>query len=244
MPVAERSAEVVRYVTSLAGELGPGAALPGKREIAVTCGVSRMTVRHALDDLAARRLIERRHGAGTFVRRPSAAQPLTATSFREDMARRGFVASSLLLSSTTTVADTALASQLEMAGGERVLVVRRLRLADGAPMALEILHVPAARVPGLSGDDLAGDASFYEVLRTRYGRRVTTGRQTVAPVVLSAPDARRLDVAAGVPALRFERISRDQDGEVVELVDALYRGDRYLIEIDIQPPHAPPGAAQ
>jgi GntR family transcriptional regulator len=234
--IAERSAEVVRYVTSLADRLGPGAALPGERELAATCGVSRMTVRHALDDLAHRRVVERRHGAGTFVRRPSAAQPLSATSFHEDMARRGYVGSSRLLSSTTAVADTVLAAQLEMPGGEGVLVVRRLRLADDEPMALETLHVPAARVPGLTGADLAGDASYYGVLRERYGRRVTTGRQTVAPAVLGADDAALLGVTAGAPALRFVRVSRDQDGQVVELVDALYRGDRYLIEIDIQPP--------
>ena len=123
-----------------------------------------------------------------------------------------------------------------MPGGERVLVVRRLRLADGEPMALETLHVPAARVPGLVGADLDGDASYYEVLRERFGREVATGRQTVAPVVLATDDARLLATAPGAPALRFERVSRDQHGDVVELVHALYRGDRYLIEIDIRPP--------
>lgn len=236
VPVAERSGEVVRFVSDLAGRLGPGAALPGERELAATCGVSRMTVRRALDELETRRLVERRHGAGTFVRVPAAAQPLTATSFREDMLRRGLEPSSRLLDARTTVADTALAARLEMPGGEAVLVVRRLRLADAEPMALETLHVPAARVPGLVGADLDGDASWYALLRERFGRRVTSGRQTVAPVVLTAGDAARLGTEPGAPALRFVRVSRDQDGEVVELVHALYRGDRYLIELDIRPP--------
>ena len=236
VPVAERSGEVVRYVRDLAHRLGPGAALPGERELATTCGVSRMTVRRALDELEDRRLVERRHGAGTFVRRPAAAQPLTATSFREDMARRGFTPSSRLLDARTTVADAGLAARLETPVGEPVLVVRRLRLADDEPMALETLHVPSARVPDLDGADLAGDASYYALLRERYGRRVTTGRQTVSPVVLAAADADLLGAATGAPALRFLRLSRDQAGEVVELVDALYRGDRYLIELDLRPP--------
>lgn len=236
MPAAERSGEVVRFVHDLADRLGPGAALPGERELATTCGVSRMTVRRALDELEARRLVERRHGAGTFVRRPAAAQPLTATSFREDMTRRGLTPSSRLLDARTTAADPALATPLEIPAGDEVLVVRRLRLADDEPMALETLHVPAARVPGLTGADLDGDASWYALLRERFDRRVTTGRQTVAPVVLTADDATLLGAEVGAPALRFVQVSRDQHGEVVELVHALYRGDRYLIELDIRPP--------
>ena len=55
----------------LAERLGPGALLPGERDLARTCGVSRMTVRRALDELEDRRIVERRHGAGTFVRRPT-----------------------------------------------------------------------------------------------------------------------------------------------------------------------------
>ena len=79
-----------------------------------------------------------------------------------------------------------------------MLVVRRLRLADGEPMALEDLHVPGERAPGLHGDDLDGDVSFYRLLRERYGRHVRNGRQTVAPRPAAA-DAELLDVAAGAP---------------------------------------------
>ncbi len=220
----------------LAERLGPGAVLPGERDLARTCGVSRMTVRRALEELEERRIVERRHGAGTFVRRPTLAQPLTATSFHEDMRRRGYAPSSRLVGTGTEAADARLAEQLEIAVGDPVLVVRRLRLADGEPMALEDLHVPGERAPGLHGDDLDGDVSFYRLLRERYGRQVRSGHQTVAPAVLRADDARLLDVASGAAALRFVRVSRDQHGDVVELVDALYRGDRYLIEVDLKPP--------
>lgn len=223
------------YVRELAEQLGPGAMLPGERELASSCGVSRMTVRRALDELEARRIVERRHGAGTFVRRPAAAQPLMATSFHEDMRRRGLRASSRLVGDTTEYATVDLASRLEIAEGDPVLVIRRLRLADDEPIALETLHVPADRVPGLVGADLAA-GSYYAVLRERYGRRVASGRQSVAPVVVEADDAGLLGIAPGTAAFRFLRISRDHQGEVVELVDALYRADRYLIEIDILPP--------
>jgi GntR family transcriptional regulator len=194
-----------------------------------------MTVRRALDELEARRVVERRHGAGTFVRRPSAAQPLMATSFHEDMRRRGYEPSSRLVSSDTVAADPDLAARLEIAAGGPVLVVRRLRLADAEPIALESLHVPVERTPGLTGADLA-DGSYYALLRERFDRRVASGRQTVAPVVPSAADADLLGVPAGAAAFRFLRVSRDHRGEIVEHVDALYRGDRYLIEVDIVPP--------
>jgi GntR family transcriptional regulator len=223
-------------VAALCADLGPGAMLPGERELSGRFGVSRATVRKALEELMARRVVERRHGAGTFVRRPAVAQPLMATSFGDDMRRRGLTPSSRLLWSDTVVADTELAGQLEMSGGEPVLRVCRVRLADDEPMTLETLHVPAARVPGLRGDDLAGSVSYYDVLVQRFDRRIRTGTQSVAPVVLGREEARLLGVTPGAAALRFVRTSRDQHGEVVERVESFARGDRYLIEMDIMPP--------
>jgi GntR family transcriptional regulator len=233
---ARRSTEVSARVAALCAELGPGAMLPGERELSGRFGVSRATVRKALEELMARRVVERRHGAGTFVRRPAVAQPLMATSFGDDMRRRGLEPSSRLLWWDTVVADTELAGRLEMAGGESVLRVCRVRLADGEPMTLETLHAPAARVPGLVGEDLEGAASYYDILATRFGRRIRTGTQSVAPVVLGDTEADLLGVAPGAAALRFVRTSRDQHGEVVERVESLARGDRYLIEMDIMPP--------
>lgn len=194
-----------------------------------------MTVRRALEELEARRIVVRRHGAGTFVRRPAVAQPLMATSFHEDMTRRGYRPSSQLVDDVTKQADAELAERLEIGEGDPVLVVRRLRRADDEPIALETLHVPAARTPGLSAADLAS-GSFYVLLRERFGRRVASGRQTVAPVVPSDADAALLEIASGTAAFRFVRVSRDHHGDVVELVDAIYRADRYLIEIDLLPP--------
>lgn len=106
-------------------------------------------------------------------------------------------------------------------------------------MTLETLHVPTARVPGLTGDDLDGDASYYDVLAKRYDRHLTAGRQSVVPVVLTGVDAQLLAVPPGSPALRFVRTSRDDRGDVVERVESFARGDRYLIEVDILPPGGP-----
>jgi GntR family transcriptional regulator len=197
-----------------------------------------MTLRRALDDLARRGLVERRHGAGTFVARPKVAQPLTATSFTEDMLRRGLKPTSKTLESATVAADPALAVRLEVPAGAPVLRARRVRLADDEPMAIEVLHVPDAVAPGLVAATLDNE-SFYAVLADRYGHRVASGVQTVEPVVTGRDDGLVLGVPTGSPALLMQRVSRDERGTVVEYVRAVYRGDRYRIEVQLTPPRLP-----
>jgi GntR family transcriptional regulator len=242
----------VVYTSSVAAKVGavhdrlaelllarrPGDALPGERQLAEECGVSRMTLRRALDDLARRGLVERRHGAGTFVARPRVAQPLTATSFTEDMLRRGLKPSSRTVQSGTVAADAALAGRLEVPVGAPVLRARRVRLADDEPMAIEVLHVPDAVAPGLVAASLDNE-SFYAVLAGRYGHRVAAGVQTVEPVVTTRDDSAVLGVLSGSPALLMRRVSRDESGTVVEYVRAVYRGDRYRIEVRLTPPRLP-----
>lgn len=216
--------------------LAPGDVLAPERTLAERHGVSRMTLRRAVEGLVARGLVERRHGTGTFVSAPRIAQPLTATSFTEDMRRRGLVPSSRVVAADSLAADAVLAERLGVAVADPVLRVTRLRLADGEPMAIETLHVAEALVPGLGGSDLDGAVSYYEILATRFGHRVARGTQAVEPVIVAPEEAAHLGVAAGAPALQFERVSRDQAGVVVEYVRSVYRGDRYRIQVDLTPP--------
>lgn len=228
--VPTRAEDVERHVLELVAALGPGAPLPAERDLAQACGVSRVTVRHALDTLDRRRIVERRHGAGTFVRRPAAAQPLLATSFHDDMRRRGLTPSSRVLDERVLPADDTLVARLRIAPGDPVLLLRRLRLADGEPMALETLHVPLGRVPGLTPTDV--DDGFYAALRKR-GVDVVAGTQSAAPVVLPGVEATLLGVPPGSAAWHFVRISRTRHYEIVEYRDSLFRADRYLVETEV-----------
>jgi GntR family transcriptional regulator len=234
-----RTAHVEATVERLCRELGPGALLPGERDLAQQCGVSRSTVRLALARLTSRRVVERRHGAGTYARRTAPAQPLDALSFHDDMVRRGLRPSSRVLWCDEIAADDDLAGHLEVPPGDPVRRFARLRLADGEPMASELLHVPARLVPGLRGADLDGGASWYALLESRYRRRVVEGVQTVAPVLVEGDDAVLLGIPPGRAGWRFLRTSRDEHGTVVERVDALVRGDRYLVEVEITRPRRP-----
>src|SRR6476646_5157066 len=97
----------------------------------------------------------------------------------------------------------------------RDVLVRRLRLADGEPMALETLHVPAALVPGLSREALE-NASFYELLEKEYGVVIESGVQSIEPTVTNEEESELLGVPLHSPAFLFERTSRTVTGETVE----------------------------
>lgn len=215
--------------------MAPGEPLPAERVLARELGVARMTLRRAVDALVADARLLRRQGSGTFVAPSKVAQRLSATSFSQDMRARGLRPGSRTLSAVQSPAGVVVASLLRIPPTSPVLHVRRLRLADDVPMALEDLHVPCELVPGLTGEDLEG-RSFYELLHERYGHHVVAGTQTAEPTLTTPEDAAVLGVAPGAPSFLFERTSRLADGRVAEFVRSVYRGDRYRIVVDIYPP--------
>lgn len=223
-----------QLVTRLAS-MEPGQLLPAERELAAELGVARMTLRKALAQLVADSLLFRRQGSGTFVACPKVAQRLTATSFSADMRARGLRPGARTLSAAMSPAGMAVGACLRIQPTASILRIRRLRLADGIPMALEELHVPGDVVPGLSGEDLV-DRSFYALLWQRYGLTLAGGTQTIEPTLTSAEDAALLEVAPGAPAFLFERTMTASTGRVVEFVRSVYRGDRYRIVVDLFPP--------
>jgi GntR family transcriptional regulator len=118
-----------------------------------------------------------------------------------------------------------------------------LRLADGEPMALETLHVPADRVPGLSREALE-DASFYELLEKTYGVVIESGMQSIEPTVTNEEESELLGVPLHSPAFLFERTSGTAEGETVEFVRSLYRGDRYRLVAELSQRRDRPVALQ
>lgn len=223
-----------RQVLDLIERLGVGTAIPSERQLSADFGVSRLTVRAALDDLAREGYLVRRRGSGTYVQQPKISQELTITSFSDDMRRRGMVPGSRTLSMTTILAGAQLGRFLQVSPSERILVIKRLRLADGETMAIETLHLPEALVPGLSAKDLTG--SFYALLHDRYGIHIATGTQAIEPTVTDEEESEALGVPLHSPAFLFERTSADQHDRTVEFVHSVYRGDRYRIVTELRRP--------
>ena len=226
-------------VFGLIEHLGIGSAIPSERQLSSDLGVSRLTVRAALDQLVREGYLVRRRGAGTFVREPKIAQEVTMTSFSEDMRQRGMRPGSRTLSLETTLAGAYLGRCLHVSPSERVVVAKRLRLADDESMAIETLHVPDAIVPGLTRRDF-DDASFYDLLTNRYGVEIAGGMQTIEPTVTNEEESEALDVPLHSPAFQFERTTRATDGRIVEFVRSIYRGDRYRLVSELRRDRAAP----
>ncbi len=218
----------------LIATLSPGEPLPVERDLARECGVARMMLRRSVDAMVSDTKLIRRQGSGMFVATPKVAQRFTATSFSADIRSRGLTPGSRTLFAQQAPAGVMLSTLLEVPPHASVLHVRRLRLADDVPMALEDLHVPCDVAPGLTGADLEM-ASFYELLAGRWGSPIASGTQTVEPCLTSAEEATELGVGPGVPAFLFERTSRTAGGRVAEFVRSIYRGDRYRIVVDVFP---------
>ena len=219
-------------VIELIEGLRVGEAIPSERRLSQELGVSRLTLRAALDDLVREGYLVRRHGSGTFVSEPKIAQQLTLTSFSEDMRRRGMVPDSRTVGLENVHAGPQVARALNISPSERVFRIRRLRLADGAPMALETLHVPVSLVPGLTAAQLE-HASWYELLEQRYGVVIASGLQTIEPTVTNDEESELLAVPLHSPAFLFERTSQTREGRTVEFVRSIYRGDRYRLVAEL-----------
>ncbi len=230
-PRVTKQSHTRQQVLDLIESLGVGTAIPSERQLSADLGVSRLTLRAALDDLAREGYLIRRRGSGTYVQQPKIAQELTITSFSDDMRRRGMTPASRTLSMTTTHAGPRLGRFLNVSPSEQIVVVKRLRLADGETMAIETLHIPEALVPGLTPKGLTG--SFYELLRDRYGVTIAGGTQAIEPTVTNDEESEALGVPLHSPAFLFERTSRDEAGRTVEFVRSVYRGDRYRIVTEL-----------
>jgi GntR family transcriptional regulator len=236
-PRVTKQSETRRQVLDLIERLGIGSAIPSERQLSADLGVSRLTVRAALDDLAREGHLVRRRGSGTFVQQPKIAQELTMTSFSEDMRRRGMAPASRTLSIANELAGARLGRALQVSPAEKVLVIKRLRLADGETMAIETLHLPERLVPGLEPKDL-DNGSFYDLLSNRYGINIAEGTQAIEPTVTDEEESAALGVPLHSPAFLFERTSRDAEGRTFEFVQSVYRGDRYRIVTELSRPRA------
>jgi GntR family transcriptional regulator len=210
--------------------LKPGDPLPSERELAERYGVARMTVRAEITRLAAEGMVARVQGRGTFVAEARVAQAATLSSFTEDMRARGLTAGSQVLGQGTEPADDLVAGRLGIEPGALVVRVRRVRTADGEPMALEEAFLAAERFGALAEEDLDG-RSLFTVLEERFGARFPSADQQVVAVEIVGEDANLLRVAPGRAGLKFHTILLDADERPLAYAWSLFRGDRYEIRL-------------
>jgi GntR family transcriptional regulator len=197
-------------------------ALPPERDLAGEFGVSRITVRKALDALVSEGLLTRRQGAGTFVAARVEKSFSKLSSFTEDMISRGRHPESVWLSRSAGAVTPEESLTLGLSPGALVYRFNRIRYADGSPMALEYSTVPGFSLPS----EIAVEESLYEAL-DKHGSRPVRALQRLRAVLFTAERARLLSVADGSPGLLIERRGFLRDGRPVEFTQSYYRGDAY-----------------
>jgi GntR family transcriptional regulator len=216
-----------------AGRWEPEARLPTEDDLASRFGVSKITVRQALRELAGEGFIRREQGRGTFVERRRLQQgPRELTSFTDEMRSHGLVPASRVLEQGAVPAPPAVAGALGLAPDARVFRLRRLRLANREPMGVQTAFIPLDLAPGIAKVKFAG-ASLYDVLQSRFGLYPATARETYCVALLSRDVAALLGVSARSPAMTAERVTFLGDGRPLEYVQSIMRGDRYTVAIDL-----------
>jgi len=217
----------------LGGTAGYGTKLPNENELAELHGVSRVTVRRALGELARERLIERRRSAGTrVIYRPSPA-PMTAdiSGVLANLADMGRRTALKLLSFDYVPAEGVVAQALGVASDQLLQRSVRVRSVDGVPFSYLTTHVPESVSVTFNRQDLAS-RPLLELLE-RAGVKLEHARQRITAGLATPNVAEALDVRTGSPLIELVRVVHDQAGRGVEHLHALYRPDRYAFEIDL-----------
>lgn len=222
--------------------LAPGSPIPSERSLQQNFGVSRATVRRAVEQLITDGLLTRVPAKGTYVAQPRLDSRLHLASFSQDMRRRGHVPSTVLLEVARRDATGTVAEALKLRPDQEVWQIRRIRLADDEPVAVEEGWYPVSLLPDLDREDLGG--SLYRVLAERYGYVIDAAEQTVWGEISDARTSAHLGAETPVPLLVFRRISHAA-GVPVEHVVSRYRGDRYEVHMslhagEVPADHGPP----
>jgi GntR family transcriptional regulator len=217
-----------------AGHWASDQQLPNESKLAELFGVSKITVRQALQELADLGYIRREQGRGTFVSKPKFGQgPRELMSFTEEMSRHRLAASSRVLEKSVTEADLAVAEHLQLRLHAPVLVLKRLRLADGEPMGIQTAHIPLDLVPGLTHENFES-VSLYDLLQARYGVHAARSHEQYFAMSADAESAVLLGIAAGAAVFAAERITYTKTGTPFEFTKSIMRGDRYSIVLNLE----------
>jgi GntR family transcriptional regulator len=224
-----KRAEVRERLRELIDSLPPGGIMPSERQLSERFGVSRPTLRAAIDDLTRDDLLTRSHGRGTFTKHRKITQELTSVTtgnFNVPPAEGEW--RSRVEEFRVEPAGARLGHRMQLSPSAELLYVARVRVVDDAPMAIEKIRLPAAMLPGIEPADFE-TGSLYQLLRLRYEVVATDAVQTIEPTVTDQHEADLLTVPVYAPALLFERTTRDAVGRVIEYTRSIYRGDRYRI---------------
>lgn len=203
-----------------------GDRLPSERELALTFGVSRMTLRQAVQTLSDEGILERKIGSGTYVARQKVQEKMFGTtSFTEIMESQNRVPSSKTVSFFSTTPSSSEMKRLGLKEHEPIVRMERIRYADGLPICFEVASIPKELVVNFSKKEITD--SFYRTLEDKGGYKIGGANQTVSAMLASEQIAEYLAIKRGDALLRLSQVSYLQDGRPFEYVRTQYVGNRF-----------------
>ena len=234
MKAAPRYSQIISYYQSLieSGKLVEGEQMPTEEAIGELFGVSRITVRQALEGLSQGGYIYKVQGKGSFVTSRKANMRLDhLIGFSEEMRGLGMAPSSLLIDQAIMNPSETTAKALKLDKGQKVYVISRVRCADSVPMAVERVYLPFNRFAGIETYDLK--ESLYTILRDRYGCESSKAAQSIQAGLANSFDAKLLQIKTGAPILRISRTTYDVSNTPFEYTESVYRGDKYIFRVTL-----------
>jgi GntR family transcriptional regulator len=220
----------------LDGTYPPGSRLPTEHELCETYGVSRITIRQALERLRQEGWVDKIHGQGTFVQRSRAVQHIDALqSFSEAMAPLGHRVSNRVASVRVVTANRALAKRLKLRAQSDATEIQRVRMLDGAAVSFEVTYAAQEIGAQLLAADLERRDIFH-VIEQDCGIRIGHADLSIRSMPASDAVACALEVAQGSPLLEIDRLVYDRDGAPVLFESLNYRGDSFQYQLKIERP--------
>ncbi len=215
------------------GKYPESAKLPTEREMCIHFGVSRITIRRAMEALSSDGLIEKQQGRGTFVRPRKIVLPLSSVySFSENLREQNILPSTRLLSLSHIVAQPPLESILQLCPGHMICVVNRLRLADEVPFAYETSYLPSEYLGDAKGDEIAQNG-LYNTMAKHAGIRPDKAVETFEAVLSPAYVTTALGRKGALCVMQLDRVASYQ-GKIVEYCSSFIAGDKYRFRVTLE----------
>jgi GntR family transcriptional regulator len=214
------------------GHWRAGEKIPSEREFMELTNLSRATVRQALGSLVQQGVLEKTHGAGTFVATPKIEQPMnTAYSFSEQLKALGFALGDELIERRLIKADAELAKRLQLRKGAKVIYLHRLRTIDGTPFMVSKAYIPYLLCPGLLEEPI--NTTLYKLLVERYQLPVVKATDKVEALQPSRDMVKQLKTPLHVPILFVERLATTTHERILHLGLNYIRGDKCFFRVDL-----------
>lgn len=215
-------------------EFNSGDQIPAERELSELLGISRMTVRKIIAELVEEGVLERRGNQGTWLMKTAIERPLTPApelGVSKIIELNGAVPSSQLIYFHTSQASARIARMLQIEDGDELVMIKRLRLADGQPFCVETSYLPRSRVPDLTAEMLESGGSLYRILAERYQVHGVFDEGTIRAAAMSEEEHQLLQAKPESPALIYRGVIYDGDRRPVEYLVSVNHPQRVAFRI-------------